>query len=289
MFHIFGSPRSGTTLLAQCLNAHPKICIPDETDFIVPLAFLFDRVKDPAIGRDLILKMIVNSKKFSVSLGQFITADDVYNCVYTSSYTPEALMHALYSRVAVAAGKELGGDKSPNDLMSIRILIETLLVSSKTKVIHIVRDVRDLMISLNSTKWADDFNDYFPRIWSSSNLYLHFEMNKFPANYFLLRYEDFVSHPEKYLSNLCHFLDVDYVPAMLVSANRDPRYRGMPHHVNLYNSIAPTSVGKYSTGLDTGALAKYMQQACEAMDVFGYSKRAIQTMNHPLPSSSIRQ
>lgn len=289
MFHLFGSPRSGTTLLAQCLNAHPKICIPDETDFIVPLAFLFDRVTDPAIGRELIMKMIVNSKKFSVSLGQFISPEDVYRCVYNSAYTPNAIVHALYLRVAAAAGKEIGGDKSPNDLISMRILAETSLVSPETKVIHIVRDIRDLMISLNRTKWANDFDDYFPRIWSSSNLYLHFEMNKIPTHYFLLRYEDFVLRPEEHLSNLCQFLEVDYVPAMLSSGNRDPRYRFMPHHANLYNPIASTSVGRHTTDLDDETLGKYTEQASEAMEVFGYTDPVIRTIVRPITSSSTRQ
>ena len=30
MFFIFGSPRSGTTLLAQCLSAHSEIIVPGE-------------------------------------------------------------------------------------------------------------------------------------------------------------------------------------------------------------------------------------------------------------------
>ncbi|QHW31542.1 sulfotransferase [Paenibacillus rhizovicinus] len=35
MFIIFGSPRSGTTLLSSVLDAHDDIVVPDETDFIV--------------------------------------------------------------------------------------------------------------------------------------------------------------------------------------------------------------------------------------------------------------
>ncbi len=34
MFFVFGSPRSGTTLMAQCLSSHTDIIIPHETDFI---------------------------------------------------------------------------------------------------------------------------------------------------------------------------------------------------------------------------------------------------------------
>jgi len=34
MSFLFGTPRSGTILLAQCLSAHTKIIVPSETDFI---------------------------------------------------------------------------------------------------------------------------------------------------------------------------------------------------------------------------------------------------------------
>jgi hypothetical protein len=46
MLFVFGSPRSGTTLLAQILNSHPEIVVPHETDFIIPFVFVFDRIPD---------------------------------------------------------------------------------------------------------------------------------------------------------------------------------------------------------------------------------------------------
>jgi hypothetical protein len=60
-FFIFGSPRSGTTLLCASLELNDKIVVPDETDFVVPMGFIFDRVKDVAVGRDLIASLIVSS------------------------------------------------------------------------------------------------------------------------------------------------------------------------------------------------------------------------------------
>jgi len=52
MFVVFGSPRSGTTLLAATLNQNDNIIIPDETDFIIPLAFLLKTVKDEEKGKN---------------------------------------------------------------------------------------------------------------------------------------------------------------------------------------------------------------------------------------------
>ena len=40
MFIIFGSPRSGTTLLASSLDQNDQLVVLDESDFIIPMASL---------------------------------------------------------------------------------------------------------------------------------------------------------------------------------------------------------------------------------------------------------
>ena len=53
MFVVYGMPRSGTTLVAQVLNAHSGLLVPDETDFMVPAAHAFRLVESPDLGRRL--------------------------------------------------------------------------------------------------------------------------------------------------------------------------------------------------------------------------------------------
>src|ERR1051325_1529184 len=51
---IVGAPRSGTTLLASLLNAHPHIAIPPEEDFLIGLLPRFARSRNidgPTIRR----------------------------------------------------------------------------------------------------------------------------------------------------------------------------------------------------------------------------------------------
>ena len=77
MFVILGSMRSGTTLLAQCLNAHPDLVVPDETDFVIPVAFLVDRVADEALGKRLVGGLVVGSKRYAESIGRYLDPDGV--------------------------------------------------------------------------------------------------------------------------------------------------------------------------------------------------------------------
>lgn len=270
MFFVFGSPRSGTTLLAQCLNAHSRIVVPHETDFIIPMAFIFDRVQDKGVGRALISKLIVNTTGFPISIGEYLDAGAVREIVYSSDYHPASILHALYERIAAAAGADMAGDKSPNDLQYVRKLVKTGGLSPGTKIIHIVRDVRDLMISVNKTGWVSDLDLYFPRFWCNSNLYLHALYGHNGSAYRLVRYEDFVTDPEKELGRLTSFLGFAYEPGMTRPENRHQRYRGAEVHANLYNPISTTPVGKHRVVLDDATRDNYVTQAREALQVFGY-------------------
>lgn len=270
MFFLFGMPRSGTTLLAQCLGAHPDLVIPHETDFIIPLGFLFDRIRDPALGRQMIEQLILNSPAFAGSLGEFLDTDAVRAAVHDSDYHPAAILRSLYARVAAAAGAKLAGDKSPNDINFARILVKTGALAPDFKILHIVRDIRDLMVSLNRTGWVAELDRYFPRLWCHNNLYLQALFGDDPARYLCLRYEDLVEDPANEVGRACDFLGVDFQPEQLAPQNRHARYRGMGQHENLFNPIAPRSVGRHSEELDQATRLNYETQAQEALRTFGY-------------------
>lgn len=270
MFILFGMPRSGTTLLAQCLNAHAEIVVPHETDFIIPMAFIFDRVRNEQVGRDLICKLIVNTEAFSRSIGEYISAEIVHDVVHSCEYHPFCILNELYARVAEAAGAKLAGDKSPNDLNFLRMLVKTGGLSSGIKVIHIVRDIRDLMVSVNRTGWVSDLDLYFPRFWCNNNLYLNAIYKEDTSNYSLIRYEDLVAHPKEEINRLSAFLDVEFDPGMLDPENRHKRYKGVETHSNLYNQISNSSVGKHMAVLDHATRINYETQAREALIRFGY-------------------
>ena len=196
MFIIFGSPRSGTTLLREALNQHNKIFIPHETDFIVPISFVLDRVSDPGIGREIISNLIAATHDFGPSIGNFLSAKEVKDLVHNADYSLSAILNALYGEIGNKLGREAVGDKSPNDLAFIGILKKVGLFESNIRIIHIIRDVRDVVMSLKNTKWApENIVNNFPRIWEGSNLNLVRFMDESQHPYFRVRYEDMVINP----------------------------------------------------------------------------------------------
>lgn len=271
MFFIFGMPRSGTTLLSQCLSAHPEIIVPHETDFIIPMAFIIDRIDNEAVGRDLIHRLIVHSKAFPDSIGEYLESQTVYDVIYSCAYHPWAILESLYEKIAESADAGIAGDKSPNDLNFIRMLVKTGGLPSEAKIVHIVRDIRDVMVSVNKTGWVSDLDLYFPRFWCNHNLYLNALYRDDESRYMLIRYEDFVSSPESTLNGLCRFLGVEFDEEMLLPGKRHERYKKMGEvHSNVSKPISTDRIGIYMNSLDRETLGNYETQAREALAVFGY-------------------
>ncbi len=269
MFFLFGSPRSGTTLLAASLDLHDSIVIPDETDFIIPLAFIVDRVRDEQTGKSLIKRLIVSTARFKPGIGKYLAEEEVAEAIDASAYSCAALLQNLYARVADKAAKRLAGDKSPNDLGYLGILIQAGVFDADIKVIHIVRDVRDQLVSLIRTGWAPE-PEAFPQAWSNSNTRLAGYFKDRKEQYLLITYERLVSDPRGELGRAADFLGVPFQEQMLDHAARGVKYAGIPHHANLGAAISPQSVGRWKTDLDPVLLDRCLKYALPGMEYFGY-------------------
>lgn len=269
MFFCFGSSRSGTTLISQSIGAHPDITVPAETDFIVPAAFVFDRIGDPATRRPILKALITQSSHFPWSLGEFLNAGEIRSIVDQNDTLP-ALLEAIYAAIAAKSGAKLAGDKSPNDLNFIRILDKTKALPADARVIHIVRDVRDVVAAIKARNLSAGLETQFARMWSASNLYLHTWMKGDPR-YMLVRYEDFVSAPEQHLRALLNHLGHAFHPDTLDPEKRNPRLREHSAHNELYQPTTKARIGAYKEQLSPEDIARCLIQAQEGMTTFGYA------------------
>ena len=270
-FIILGSMRSGTTLLAQCLNAHPELVVPDETDFIIPTAFLIDRIPDEVLGRRLVTELICGSARYADSIGRYLTPDRVREVVESAEYTVPGVIVSLYNEVARAAGVRVAGDKSPNDLQFMRILLDNRLFMF-VKVIHIVRDVRDVMVSMHKLGWIPRLRYGYPRFWSTDNIFASNRLQGSDERYHFLRYEDLVRDPETELAACCAHLGVEFDPAMVDVERRQQasNHPDLPHHARTFGAIDQAGIGAYREVFDDEALAHAERLGAEGLRRFGY-------------------
>jgi hypothetical protein len=270
MFILFGSPRSGTTLLSSALDLHSEIAIPDETDFIVPLALICKRVKDPIAGKQLLTKLVTSTERFPDSLGEYLSEREVEETIAGTPYAPADILEALYGAIARKRGKRIAGDKSPNDLGSFGLLYGSGMFDSAIRIVHIVRDVRDVVLSLRTVGWAARPELTVPRPWCTSNLGLHHAFKESPERYLMIKFEDLVSAPRVGLERVCSFLGVRFEETMLEHANRGLRYRGVSHHQNLSRPFLVERAGAWRNEMDDASRRACEKQAAEALEVFGY-------------------
>lgn len=270
MFYIFGSPRSGTTLIAQCVNAHPDVIVPHDTNFLASIALAFDRISDEKKGKDVIKMLIINSSSFENSIGEYLTRESVASIIEDSAYSLVQIIENLFAEIAHKAGRKYSGNKSTGDLEYIGVLYKTGILTENVKIVHVVRDCRDVMTSLISVGWINKNNTNYARVWSNQNILLH-EQFKRTSNYFLIKYEDFVSSPEAIMRHLSRFIGIEYSQNMLDPKLRHKRYEDMSNiHPRIFMPIDGASVGKYKKSLEEGVLEKYVCQAHEALRLFRY-------------------
>ena len=203
---IVGVGRSGTSLLQSMLNAHSKISFMPETHFLRKYVFKSS--------------VIVNSKNIDYIIETLNNDDDYLRAKipaieivkigmqYVDIY--DALLDVYLKR----KGKEIIGDKDPRN---IDFLPRLNALYPEGKVIHMIRDPRDVVLSRTKADWS-----------KGRPFYLHAYMyitqmkrgrrhgkERYGSNYTEIFYEDLIGDPVKVLNELCTFLDVNFEENML--------------------------------------------------------------------------
>lgn len=274
MFLVLGQPRSGTTLVAQCLNGHADLVVPDETDLVVPLAFLVDRIEDADLGRELAATLVTNSRRFAGSIGEYLSAEAAAEAIRAAPWTLRGVLSGLYAAVAEAGGGRLAGDKSPNDLKFTRILLTADLFGEDVPVIHVVRDVRDVMVSFQELGWAEGVPEGLVRLWVANNLMVATNVPRRGSPYLQVRYEDVVADPEGRFRAMCELLGVDWDPGMIDDERRYQQFAGhqdIGQHARTFEPISDSRVGTHRDAFDAETLARITALAEDGLEAFGYS------------------
>ena len=152
IFFIVGQAKSGTSWLMRTLNHHPEILCRGEGRF-----FGRDFRNEDFLRADL--KTIQPSSLYSAIIDSDYLRAWVERSVWTregdadghlTDLTRLAVEHFLSGQLS-KAGKRIAGDKTP--FLSSETISEISAVCPEAKVIHIVRDGRDVAVSLTHHRW----------------------------------------------------------------------------------------------------------------------------------------
>jgi hypothetical protein len=162
VFFVVGQPKSGTGWLMKILNSHPEILCKGGGRF-------FGRELRNEEAKAVQAARVVNAKNPPSSLHNAMLDAEylklwIESSVWSRDDDPEehlakltrlAIDHFLMEKLS-KTNKRLVGDKTP--LFTTDVLKETILIYPEAKLIHIVRDGRDVAVSWMHQLWKKDLD-----------------------------------------------------------------------------------------------------------------------------------
>lgn len=209
-FFVVGSERSGTTMFRLMLNQHSRLCIPRESWFLTDL---MDQL--PLTGQ---LSDEQQSQAFQIIKSHDRWPDwDISDEILRSTLdklnrpTLNELVDSVFTLASM--GKERWGDKTPP---YVREIPRLHALFPKAKFIHVIRDGRDVVLSLQQKRWFGKNRRKLIEYWSSAVLEGHKAGQLLPTDQYMeVHYEDLVLNAEETLVRAMDFLGEDYEPTML--------------------------------------------------------------------------
>lgn len=236
---IVGCGRSGTTLLRAMLDSHPRLAIPPESYFVVPL------LRDAEEGRvSLAVDSVVDRMTSAPSFSEWgLPPKEAKAGVLAVRPTSIAgSVEALYQYYARARGKDTAGDKTPYHVRHLPLLARSF---PSSRFVHLIRDGRDVVSSLVSMPFGPNRFERAVLYWKRD-----VEAGRTAGRalgterYLEVRYEDLVNDPVAILRRVVRFLGVEYDEAMLAYAHRsDAVLSGLRRTSHLQGVTQPPTAG----------------------------------------------
>lgn len=271
---VTGADRSGTTLLYSLLASHPDVMMVRRTN----LWRWFDqRFGDLAETENLdaCLREMMRYRRLDVL---DIRADQVIREFRTGAPTYGRLFEIAFRQAADRRGVARWGDKSLHvELSADRVLEEW----PSARIVQLIRDPRDRYASVVGRRGTGSNSDgSIMGRWLKSVRMGERAVQRHPASFKMLRFEDLVHEPEEQLREVCAFVDVDFNERMFRMDGGDDRsaagsnssFDNLPQ-----GTISRKPIGRYRDHLDPVTISTIDAVAARPMRRWSYSP---ETVNH---------
>lgn len=264
---IVGCPRSGTTILSQLLS-NSSYCEPFETHYIP--AYYQDIHKYGDLTTFDNFKRLVNNILNERPIMQWNLNVDVKE-MFSRLNPPDfaSIVNDIGLLIAEKSQKQKWGDKTPHYLFEMAMLHNLF---PESKFIYIIRDGRDVALSLLDRPWPP-FNvltcaEMWKQFNSPHNQTL--EALKEKGLVFILKYEDLLGNTEALLKELYDFIEEDYDPAFLIQ---------------LTHEIKKGNYDKWKQKMSSRDIRLFETCAANSLNHFGYKTTYPEKPLNPIISS----
>ncbi len=250
---IVSSGRSGTTLLRTMLNSGDELHIPHESDFIARAFPVYCQRND--IQESDYVVAISFFRRTSQNSGWGLPFEYLMECLKKKSPNSFKELNIVFAQAYFDyhnLSPDKWGIKAPVLIASIYRILK---VFPKAKIVHLVRDGRDVHLSYRAVHQNPDVKSFGPKGVISSALYWTDglrRVEKFEEQIFQLRYEDLLSNPAIEIKRLCSHLGIRYSPVMYTAYSEAKGNKDA-----LLSEHRKTIHAKIEAGLDASNINKY--------------------------------
>jgi hypothetical protein len=211
---VVGCPRSGTTLLSTMLHAHPRIAMPPETRFLLPVYRDREKYGDLRLAenRRRLAEAITGDRRTRF-VDLRLDRDRIVEAIVAGPPTLGSALGTIWREYGESRGKPRWGEKRPLYSRHVDVILRLF---PDAQIIHLVRDARACVASLRQVPFWDGSVAAAAAIWSLSEHDLQRNRARLPSDtFYSLRYEDLTDDPRRSLRELCRFLGEQFAPEML--------------------------------------------------------------------------
>jgi hypothetical protein len=255
-----GTPRSGTTLLRNMLDAHSDLAVPDESFFVHSVR---RRISQWGYADDVDLAWhVIRTNRFFRHWGvDAATIERVLDRDRPADYAD--LLRAMFAAYAEHQGKPHAGDKTTDNALYFDWLGDAF---PQSRFVHIVRDPREIAMSLALQSWnfrgvAGAAHRWVEHVGAARRAAV-----SLGPRYLEVRYERLVAEPERELRRICDLAGLAFEPGML-----DYRDGALPdpHHARSREALQ-TDTRRWQDEMSRDDVATVEAIVGPLLDVSGY-------------------
>lgn len=222
---VVGAPRSGTTLLRFMLDAHPELAVPPETGFLALGEGLADgrgaTDLSDGVRREAFFATVTTFPPDAPAWPDFGIPRDQFREALAAiePFSIASGCRAFYRLYASRFGKSRWGDKTPLYCLHLQTIARQL---PEAHFIHVIRDGRDVALSLRETWFAPGRDlETLAAHWRECIETARAQRGNC-AHYLEVRFEDLVAASRTTLERICAFIDLPFAVGMLDYHERTP-------------------------------------------------------------------
>jgi len=267
-FFIFGSPRSGTSLLSRMLDSHDQLVVPNESLIFKMFSSTLKYYGDLSTieNQKELLRDILDTRVIGYWTPK-PTFEDVAPLILKPGFT--GVIEALICSTAKHKQLAAWGEKSPGHAYYWEQIRQSF---PSSKVVHIVRDGRDVATSIINARMGPKTYYAAAKMWSGYLEVVEKVRSDCPAADFVeIKYEALLSNPKESLEKICDTLGVVYSDSMLSFHEKDTNYQTDSTNLqNLQKPLMPTNRDKWREVLSPVELEEFESIASRKLLDYGY-------------------